>query len=266
MHPLTLTMCQAPNAEPTCRAIAHTLGQRLGQPVRFVDDIPWPERLAGLESGEIDIGWVCGAYYVDWADRPDPTIELLAAPVMLGDRYADRPVYFSDVVVAAASPYRRFDDLRRARWAFNEPGSHSGHGVVRYHLATVGETWDYFACALASGAHQRSLQMILAGEIDASAIDSTVLETELRRNPDLADRIRVIDVLGPSAIPPWVIQRRLPANLRRQICDVFVTMHQDPDGRTLLAEGQMSHFAVVTDQDYDSIRRMRALADAVEGR
>lgn len=266
MHPLTLTMCQAPNAEPTCRAIAHTLGQRLGQPVRFVDDIPWPERLAGLESGEIDIGWVCGAYYVDWADRPDPTIELLAAPVMLGDRYADRPVYFSDVVVAAASPYRRFDDLRRARWAFNEPGSHSGHGVVRYHLATVGETWDYFACALASGAHQRSLQMILAGEIDASAIDSTVLETELRQQPDLAARIRVIAALGPSPIPPWIIQRRLPAELRDQLRRLFATMHHDPAGRALLSAGQMARFATVSDRDYDEIRRMRRLAEAIEQR
>ncbi len=263
MQPLTLTMCQAPNAEPTCRAIAAYLSARLEQPVHFVGDIAWPQRLAGLEAGAIDIGWVCGAYYVDWASSSNTTLELLAAPVMAGARYGGQPVYFSDVVVAADSPYRSFDDLRGLRWAFNEPGSHSGHGVVRYHLATLGESWDYFACALPSGAHQRSLQMILAGEIDASAIDSTVLETELRLNPDLASQIRVIAVLGPSAIPPWIVQRRLPADLRRRIRQLFLTMHQDADGRALLAEGQMSHFAEVSDRDYDSIRRMRQQAAAV---
>lgn len=264
MYPLTLTMCQAPNAEPTCRAIAAYLAARLEGPVHFVDDIAWPQRLAGLEAGDIDMGWVCGAYYVDWADLPNPTIELLAAPVMAAARYGGRPVYFSDVVVAASGPFRSFDDLRGARWAFNEPGSHSGHGVVRFHLATLGASWDYFACALPSGAHQRSLQMILSGEIDASAIDSTVLETELRLNPELANHIKVVAVLGPSAIPPWIIQRRLPADLRRRIRHLLLTMHQDADGRSLLAEGQMSHFAAVSDQDYDSIRRMRQQAAAVE--
>lgn len=265
MNALTLTMCQAPNAEPACRALAHHLGRRLGQQVRFVGDIPWAQRLAGLESGEIDIGWVCGAYYVDLAERPQAGIELLAAPVMLGERYRDRPIYFSDVVVAAASPYRSFADLRGARWAFNEPGSHSGYGVVRYHLASLGQPWGYFASVLASGAHQRSLAMILSGEVDASAIDSTVLETELRQQSDLAARIRVIATLGPSPIPPWLIQRRLPPALRRQIRELFVTMHDDPDGRLLLSAAQMARFAAVSDRDYDEIRRMRSLANAQEG-
>lgn len=262
MPPLSLTTCQAPNAEPTCRAIASFLAERLDRPVRFVDGVPWLQRLAGLQTGEIDIGWVCGAYYVEWAATPDPSIELLAAPVMDGDRYAGLPVYFSDVVVAASSPFHSFDDLRGARWAFNEPGSHSGCGVVRYHLAAQAQSWDYFACALPSGAHQRSLQMILAGETDASAIDSTVLETEMRQNPGLATQIRLIAALGPSPIPPWIIQRRLPAGLRQQIRSLFVTMHHDPPARALLASSGIARFVAVTDRDYDEIRRMHRLAAA----
>ncbi len=266
MYPLTLTMCQAPNAEPGCRAIADYLAGRLRRPVRFIADIPWAQRLGGLESGEIDIGWVCGAYYVDLAGRPGAMVEPLAAPVMLGERYAGRPVYFSDVVVAANSPFQSFADLRGVRWAYNESGSHSGYGVVRYHLATLGASWDYFAHALASGAHQRSLQMILAGEIDASAIDSTVLETELRHHPNLAARIRVIANLGPSPIPPWIIQRRLPADLRDQLRRLFAAMHHDPAGRSILLESQMARFAAVSDRDYDEIRRMRKVVEAAERR
>ena len=49
---------------------------------------------------------------------------------------------------------------------------------MRHHLLALGETQGYFSRVVASGAHQRSIQMVLDGAIDASGIDSTVLETE----------------------------------------------------------------------------------------
>jgi phosphonate transport system substrate-binding protein len=91
-----------------------------------------------------------------------------------GACYKDRPVYFSDVVVRRDSKFHTFADLRGASWAYNEPGSHSGYNVVGYHLATLGEGSGYFGQVVESGAHQVSLQMILDGRIDASAIDSLV--------------------------------------------------------------------------------------------
>ncbi|MEJ2750807.1 MAG: PhnD/SsuA/transferrin family substrate-binding protein [Anaerolineae bacterium] len=127
MKKLIFSSCQAPNADFLIRDLADYVGRRLHIPTQFVNDIPWPERERRLDAGEIDICWICGLPYVLKADRPEAVIELLAAPVMAGARYQDRPVYFSDVVVHRDSPFRRFADLRGASWAYNEPGSQSGY-------------------------------------------------------------------------------------------------------------------------------------------
>lgn len=265
METLTVTTCQAPNAEPACQAIAAYLGQKIGLPAEFINTIPWQERARRLlEEGQINVGWICGLPYVLQAKLPSPPVELLAAPVMAGKRYAGRPVYFSDVVVHRDSRFQTFADLRGAVWAYNEPFSHSGYVVPRYHLAILGETSGFFSRVVESGAHQRSLQLILERKADASAIDSTVLETELRNHPPLAAQLRVIASLGPSPIPPWVIQKSLPLRFKQAIRAVLLTMHTDPQGRVILAHAGITCFAPVRDRDYDPIRRMAQIAQSVQ--
>jgi phosphonate transport system substrate-binding protein len=194
--------------------------------------------------------------YVWRADRGQPALELLAAPVMLGQRYQGQPVYFSDVVVARASAFHTFADLRGVRWAYNEPASHSGYNVVRSYLARLGEVSGYFGHAIAAGAHQTSLRLLLTGEIDATAIDTTVLEAELQRHPEIAERIRVVATLGPSPVPPWVIHRHVPEGLRAAVRSAMLDMHHNPSGQQLLAAERMARFVAVDDRFYDAIRQM----------
>ncbi len=260
---LKVMSIQAQNADVLCAEITAYLGSRIGVDARFVDDVPWQERERLFDAGEIHVGWMCGLPYVRKADAGTPPVELLAAPVMRAERYAGRAVYFSDVVTLAENPFRTFDDLRGSVWAFNEPNSHSGHTVTRYFLAARGKRNGFFGKIIQSGAHQTSLQWLLERRIDATAIDSTVLETELAANPALRQRLRRIGTLGPSPIPPWVIRGDLPASLRRAVRTTLLTMHTTAKGRAILRRGRMSHFAAVTDADYDPIRVMAKLADTV---
>lgn len=246
----------APNADATCRAIARFIARRLDLPVEVVDTVPWEERERLLDAGDVHLCWLCGLPYVVKADRIAPFLELCAAPVMQSPRYKARPVYFSDVVVRLDSGYRSFEDLRGSAWAYNEPNSHSGHNVVLNHLARLGETDGYFDSATESGAHQESLRMILDREVDASAIDSTVLEAESRGDPGLGEEIQVIETLGPSPMPPWVMARSLPVRLRVALQSALLTMHLDAEGSRALHGWGISHFAAVDDTDYDPIRRM----------
>jgi hypothetical protein len=116
-------------------------------------------------------------------------------------------VYFTDVIVRRDHPARTFADLHGRGWAYNDEGSHSGYNLVRHHLLALGETRGYFGRVVASGAHQCSIQMVLDGTIDASGIDSTVLEIETDRRPELDAGLRTIAVIGPSPIPPVVVAR-----------------------------------------------------------
>jgi len=135
-------------------------------------------------------------------------------------------------------------------------------------LAKRREHAGFFGCVVETGAHQRTLRMIAAGDVDASAIDSTVLETEVRRRPLLAQSVRVIETWGPSPAPPWVVSLRLSVALRRRLRGIVLAMHREPAGRALLRKARMARFTGISDRDYDPIRRMAlgaARADLVAG-
>ncbi len=258
---IRITTCQAENTVPVTQEISRYLSRRFGVKTEFVIDIPWRRRYQQLDSGQIEMGWICGLPYVLREERPAFQLELLAAPVMEGDRYQSRPVYFSDVIVHADSRFHTFADLKGTAWSFNEPDSQSGFGITRYHLATIGEDWTFFSKVIEAGSHRASLRMVLNGEIHASAIDSTFLEWILQRHPEIQNQIRVVDTLGPSMIPPWVIATSVPEDLRLAVQRALLEMHANPDGRAILGTGQLAKFVKVTDQDYDPIRRMKKISE-----
>lgn len=244
-------------------AVCTYVGRKLGLETRFIVDIDWQARERLLDADQIEVAWICGWPYVLRADRPGSGLELLVAPLMSGARYRGRPVYYSDVIVRRQSPFQAFGDLRGARWAYNEPGSQSGYNITRYTLAQLGAFEGFFSSAVAAGSHQRSIEMVLDGGVDAAAIDSTVLELEQERDGRIATDLRVIASLGPSPIPPFVISRRVDPGLRAALRAVLSEMHLDAAGRQVLERGKIRQLIVVADRAYDIIRQMARAAERV---
>lgn len=263
MKNLRIVSLMAENADYIVAAIADYLADKLGLPIKVIADIPWNDREALLDGGRVHAAWICGLPYVMKVDRSNPGVELLAAPVMQASRYRGRPEYYSDVVVRRDSRFRNFGDLRGASWAYNEPHSQSGYNVVCAHLAGLGQYSGFFGRVTESGAHQESLRMILDGRADASAIDSTVLEQEFRKQPVIRDQFTVLETLGPSPMPPWVVRRELPRDLCTRLGHLLLEMHRDPRGGAVLEQGHMARFASVEDVDYDPIRNMAQMAESV---
>jgi phosphonate transport system substrate-binding protein len=262
--PLLFTSCQAPIAEKLCAGIVEHVGRRLGRDVAFVDGMPWEERLREFDAGRIDVCWMCGLPYVWRADGREKGIELLAALVPAGDRYEGRAQYFSDVVVRRDSPWSSFAGLEGAIWAYNEPTSHSGFNATRQRLAQMNKERGFFGAVVMAGSHESSLRRLLAGEVDATAVDSTVLDLVAQRDPEVVQRLRTIECFGPSPSPPWVIGRGLPEPLRAEIRAALLDMAGDAAGRHVLAAGLVARFAAVTDADYDPVRRIAREAQAVD--
>jgi phosphonate transport system substrate-binding protein len=259
MRDVLFASLAADNAAPFYRALAQYLSYALGTPVRLFDQAPWQEREDALRHGRALLGVVCGLQYV----KAEHTLHLLVAPVMRGRRYSSRPIYFSDVVVRRDLAANSFDALKGSRFAVNEPTSHSGYGIVRYTLAEHGIDGSFFGRVIQSGSHERSLELILNGQADAAAIDSTVLETELRNRPWLAEKLRVVATLGPSPSPPLVASRLATTTLQAAVVDSLLRMPLDPFGNEALAGAHVAGFAPVADTDYEPIREMARLGERV---
>jgi phosphonate transport system substrate-binding protein len=251
--PLRFATFLAPNMLPVYRFLADRIADRLGRPVEVLVGTSFDQ----FQRGEADLGVVCGLPYVWLADRRPAAVEPLAAPVLAGDRYGGRPVYYSDVIVRRDSPITCVEELRGCSWAFNEPASHSGHNVTLYSLVRMGARPGFFARVVQAGYHQRAIRLVDTGAVDAAAIDSQVLAVELRDCPAL-EGLRVVGSFGPSTIQPVVAASRLPEQLKHQVRELLVQLSDDPSARPALAHSFIDRFAVVDDADYDDIRAMLA--------
>jgi phosphonate transport system substrate-binding protein len=252
-EPLRVASHLAPGVEPLYAFLADYLASRLGRSAEFVVADSYERCARDID----DVCFVCSIPYLLFADAGRIEMEVIAAPVLQGDRYAGRPIYFSDVIVATASPYRSFADLRGAAWAYNEPFSHSGYMTVLHQLATLDEERSYFSRMVEAGFHQDAIRMVADGRVDAAAIDSQVLDIELRDHPSLAALVRRIGTIGPSTIQPVVASRtRLTVLERRVIRDALVDVGDDPSARDFLDGALVERFVALGSSDYDDIRGM----------
>jgi phosphonate transport system substrate-binding protein len=279
-NPLRFVTYLAPNMLPVYHFITEYIGRQLDRPTEL--STGQYATFAELYSGAADVAFICSRPYIHLRRHNPPLVEPLAAPVLQGERYRGRPIYFSDVIVRHDSPFQQFSDLRGRSWAYNDPHSHSGYGVTLYHLARLGETNGFFGRVVEAGYHQKAIRLVAAGKIDAAAIDSQVLAIEQRDHPEITARLRVIDTLGPSTIQPIVAAHHLPPALRAEIQAALLHLHHDPAAQPALAHGYntphppdthdpaaqpalahgfITHLAPVTDATYDDVRTMMTEAD-----
>jgi phosphonate transport system substrate-binding protein len=232
--------------------VTEEVGRRLGLPTELVVETSYES----CERDQNEVCFVCSLPYVTFERRGLDLAVPVAAPVLRGDRYGGRPIYFSDVIVQRDSPFRGFLDLRGRSWAYNEPLSWSGYGITRYHLVTLGETTGFFREVVEAGFHREAIRMVARGQVDGSAIDSQVLSIELRDHPDLPEQVRVVEALGPSTIQPVAVSRRVPGDVREAIHDALVSMAEDPAVRQRLSDALVDRFVPVDAGTYDDIRMM----------
>ncbi len=245
----------APGVEPLYAYLADRIADRLDRRAEFIVAESYERCAQDID----DVCFVCSIPYLLLAEEGRADMEVIAAPVLRGDRYNATPVYFSDVIVATDSPHHEFRDLRGGTWAYNEPFSHSGYITVLHHLATLGEGRGFFRRMVEAGFHQTAIRMVAEGKVDVSAIDSQVLDIELREHPDLAGAVRVIGTIGPSTIQPVVASRtRLSDAERDAIRSTLLEIHEEPDAISRLDAALVDRFVAADDHMYEDIRRMLA--------
>jgi len=238
MQPLVFATYLAPCNRPLYEYAAAACGGTL------IDGGDWRE----LVTGSIDVAFVCSPPLIWLGDA----VEAIAAPVLSDPRYEGLPLSTSEVVVGADCEHRSLADLRGVRWAYNEPSSWSGYWTT---LTRVGD-WSYFGQAVAAGSHERALRMVVSGEVDGSAIDAHVLAVEQRRHPELADRLRLIETLGPAPIQPVVVRAGLDPEVKGAVRAHLLALRGE-----LLARHFVRRF--VAPPDYSPVARaLRGLQPA----
>ncbi|MFV1951757.1 MAG: PhnD/SsuA/transferrin family substrate-binding protein [Nitrospinota bacterium] len=251
------------NGMPVYDKIAKYVAQKIGISTRLVSGFSYDEVDDILDKGLVQVGFVCGLPYTKKFEQGK--VELLVAPVMADPRYGDKPIYFSDVIVHKDSSIKSFADLKDKIYAYNEKASNSGYNLPRWRLLQVKKELGlplgskFFGRIISSGAHEESIRLVANKTVDASSVDSLVLDFDREFFPKYASQVKVIESIGPAGVVPVVIATEALKNdptLKKRLQDAFAGMSADPEGRKILKESLIKRFVVVDDSNYDDIRKM----------
>lgn len=252
----TLRMAVAPVLSPLpsfnlYQELASYMEDKLDQPVELVQGKTYGEINDLVKSGEVALAVVCTNPYLQ--GRDDFGMELLVAPEVNGESY-----YYALLIVRSDLDVRSLRDLRGHTFAFSDPMSNTGRLAPVYHLALMGETPEsFFARTIFTYAHDNSIRAVADGIADGAAVDSLVYDYLRVIEPDVTERVKIIDRWGPFGISPIVVNPALPTELKERLRRVFLDMDQEADGQQLLQQLMVDRFSVPDDAIYDPVREMR---------
>lgn len=251
--------------------LAAYISKKTGWQVEIVSGLSYEQADEMLDKGIIQVGYVCGLPYTH--KFAEGKYELLAIPVMAMKKgrfpdargYEDIPgKYYSYTIVRKDSPYKSWHDLKGKTYAFNDINSNSGYNMPRYKLVKLGaRSWqEYFSKVVVSGSHEESIRLVARGIVDASSVDSLVLDYDRHIGNSDALNVKIIEHLhrGGAGIPPVVISSKAPASIKSILQKSLLNMHKDKAGKEILGHALTTKFIKPDDANYNDIRKMERAA------
>uniref|UniRef100_A0A1W7R9W8 Putative phosphite transport system-binding protein PtxB n=1 Tax=Hadrurus spadix TaxID=141984 RepID=A0A1W7R9W8_9SCOR len=220
---------------------------------------PHPDRPDPFANNDIDLAWMSSTVYLRLLKSGNKNIELLPISSVHHHRKGeDCPGYFAEVVMHRdlKDKIKEFIDLRGCKWAYNSSESLSGHIMTLQKLKELGENASFFGNILHSGSHLECLKMVLNKKVDAAAVDSNCFALYMDKHLEARKEAVVLESWGMLTPYPFVVNACMPNNLKKQIVDILLHMHQDVEGAKKLAEFRVKRFAKICQTDFENEQQL----------
>lgn len=242
----------APGAASAWRTVLEWVIARAGVDAEVIEH-PAPAPLAALWTRE-DLGcaFMCGHPFATTVPRPT----LLAAPVPSAPRHGRQPVYWTDLVVAADSPFATIDDTFGHCFAWTTLDSQSGWRAPSAYLAgrARSRSGPLFASALGPLLTPRAVAIAIAeGRADLGPLDSYAHDLLRLHEPALAARLRVVASTPPTPIPPLVGAASLNAIVAGRLRAALLGVGDAPELAGPRAALLLTRFASIDRHRYDEL-------------
>jgi ABC-type phosphate/phosphonate transport system substrate-binding protein len=240
----------APSITQAWRRLLEWVTARAGVQLEVLQQAE-PDSLDALWARE-DLGCVfmCGYPWAMRTERP----HLLAAPVPSPPRYGNRPVYFTDFIVRADSPYRTLEDTFGGTIAYSAEHSHSGYNAARFHLLAyrTPERQTFYRQALGPLIRQTPvMDAVIDGRADVGPVDGYALDLLRRHGTERGQRVRVVatTIAAPSA--PLVASPLVDAESRERLTAALLEVGTAPEMAGTLDELLLARFVRVKPSDFE---------------
>ena len=232
-------------------------------PVEVIDHPP-PAPIASLwQRSDLACALMCGYPLSRAAPAPIPLAAIVPSPA----RYGRRPVYWSDLVVRADSPWRDVDDVIGKRIAFTVEHSQSGYQAARRFFAERAHTGGsprLFEAAIGPLVTPLDVvQAIVDGDADVGPVDSYAHDLLRRHRPEVAARLRIVASTSPTPIPPFVASTQTPAHIVEALRGALVAAGEASELAATRDALLIARLKPVVAADYDMLARLAGEADAL---
>ena len=262
VRPLKVALAAVISPQGTAESYAPLLdylSDKLDRPIERLQRRTYAEVNELLRTGEVDLAFVCTSSYLLGVRQFG--LELLVAPQVNGET-----TYSARLIVPADSAAERIEDLRGKVFAFTDPNSFTGRIYPTYLLQQIEETPEgFFARTFFTYSHDDAIRAVADGVADGASVDSLVLDFALKRQPDLAERLRVIHVSPQFGMPPVVVSPDIRPQLRAELEAILLEMHNDLDGLAALQALDYDRFVQVSAEDYRSAEEVESRVVTNEG-
>ena len=232
------------------------LSEELGVKVEGFTATNYIGVIEGLGSEQVDFGFIPPFAYVLANQENDAQVILTA----INDK--GEANYKSVFLVRADSDIEDFEDIRGKRVAFVDPSSTSGYIFPAAHLKMLGIDLDKDIQSMDSGGHDKSLQLLLNGDVDVISTFSTVVDRYKDEFPDAKEKTRVLGYTEDIPNISVTVNGKMDKEMSDRIKAALLKIVDTEEGSEKLKDlFNMHGFKEATDDDYDIIRKTAETLD-----
>ena len=229
--------------------LTEMLTQELGVKVKGFTATNYVGVVEGLGSGQVDFGFIPPLAYV-LANQESGAEVILTSLNSSGEAF-----YRSQFLVREDSDIESFQDIKGKIVGFVDPSSTSGYLFPGAYLVTEGIDLESDIQYIYSGGHDKSLQLLLNGDIDLAV---TFVDARDRYKEDFPEAMEKTRLLGYTENIPNIsvtVSGSMEEEMKTKIQQALLNIAQDVEGKVLIKElFNMHGFVPSTDADYQVIR------------
>lgn len=232
------------------------LNDALGIPVDLVStSSSYESVIDAVVSGGVDIAWLGPASYI-MAHQRDPRIEPFASLTINPGYFTPAGHDYRSLLLTRRGTATDITALRGKQLALSDPASTSGSVVPNVEFsAKIGQPLtQFFGAVVYAGSHEKSLEALLDGRVDAAFVASVEVDAYLRKGRINRDTFSVLWRSAPIYYSPYVFSGSLCPELKAQVRNAMLT---DPQGLAAFLNAQdASGIVAASHAQYAPLQRM----------
>ena len=234
------------------KGLVSIVNKLTGFEIKFIKVTDYNAAVEAMRADRAQIAWYGGKTYIKAAELANA--EAFAAGVRPGEKDAG---YFTYFVVRADSNLKNFADVKGKVLSLNSIGSTSGDLIPQVELAKIKLSTtnkNDFKKVFYAGSHDACLLAVLNKQADVCGMSSRNFEARLADKTFKRSDVRILHKSDRVPPPPLAYSKKIPLEDRKKIQKAVLEAHKH--GKIGGYGGQMSHYVLVKDSDYDVLRNV----------